>query len=81
MIYGQTGRGSILNVVKCEWLVFWGRLVPGKQSKCSYILYNLIKCKHVDSNTQYTKTCINMIEDTIDRTGLGDICFFRWKPQ
>ena len=28
---------------------------------------------HVDSNTQYTSKWINMIEDTLNRTGLGDI--------
>ena len=77
MIYGETGRGAILNVVKCrmpaEWSVFWSRLVSGKQSKYLYILYNLIKCMHVDSNTQYTSKWINMIEDTLNRTGLGHI--------
>ena len=54
MIYGETGRGAILNVVKCRMVSFWSRLVSGKQSKYSYILYNLIKSMHVDSNTQYT---------------------------
>ena len=47
--------------------------MSGKQSKYSYILYNLIKSMHVDSNTQYTSKWINMIEDTLNRTGLGDI--------
>ena len=47
--------------------------MSGKQSKYSYILYNLIKCMHVDSNTQYTSKWINVIEDTLDRTGLGHI--------
>ena len=73
MIYGETGRGAILNVVKCRMVSFWSRLVSGKQSKYSYILYNLIKSMHVDSNTQYTSKWINMIEDTLNRTGLGDI--------
>ena len=73
MIYGETGRGAILNVVKCRMVSFWSRLVSGKQSKYSYILYNLIKCMHVDSNTQYTSKWINMIEDTHNRTGLGHI--------
>ena len=43
MIYGETGRGAILSVVKCRMVSFWSRLVSGKQSKYSYILYNLIK--------------------------------------
>ena len=47
--------------------------MSGKQSKYSYILYNLIKCMHVDSNTQYTSKWINTIEDTLNRTGLGHI--------
>ena len=47
--------------------------MSGKQSKYSYILYNLIKCMHVDSNTHYTSKWINMIEDTLNRTGLGHI--------
>ena len=47
--------------------------MSGKQSKYSHILYNLIKSMHVDSNTQYTSKWINMIEDTLNRTGLGDI--------
>ena len=32
-------------------------------------------CMHVDSNTQYTSKWINMIEDTLNRTGLGGIWF------
>ena len=47
--------------------------MSGKQSKYSYILYNLIKSMHVVSNTQYTSKLINMIEDTLNMTGLGDI--------
>ena len=43
MIHGETGRGPILNVVKCRMVSFWSRLVLGKRSKYSYILYNLIK--------------------------------------
>ena len=63
MIYGETGIGAILNVVKCRMVSFWSRLVSGKQSKYSYILYNLIKCTHVDSNTQYISKWINIIEE------------------
>ena len=47
MIYRETGRGAILNVVKCRMVSFWSRLLSGKQSKYSYILYNLIKSMHV----------------------------------
>ena len=65
MIYGETDRGAILKVVKCRMVSFWSRLVSGKQSKYSYILYNLITSMHVDSNTQYTSKWINMIEDTL----------------
>ena len=56
-IHGETGRGAILNIVKCRMVSFWSRLVSGKQSKYSYILYNLIKCitMHVDSNTIHFK--------------------------
>ena len=73
IIYGETGRGAILNVVNYRMVSFWSRLVSGKESKYSYILYNLIKCMHVDSNTQYTSKWINMIEDTLNRTGVGHI--------
>ena len=45
--------------------------MSGKENKYSYILYDLIKCMHVDSNTQYTSKWINMIEDTL--TVLGHI--------
>ena len=73
IIYGETGRGAILNVVNYRMVSFWSRLVSGKESKYSYILYNLIKCMHVDSNTQYTSKWLNMIEDTLNRTGVGHI--------
>ena len=42
----------LFNVVNCRMVSFLSRLVSGKQSKYSYILYNLIKSMHVDSNTQ-----------------------------
>ena len=33
IIYGETGRGAILNVVNYRMVSFWSRLVSGKESK------------------------------------------------
>ena len=33
MAYGETGRGKILDKIKCRMIGYWVRLVKGKQSK------------------------------------------------
>ena len=35
MVYGETGRGVILNHIKCRMIGFWLRLVKGKETKHS----------------------------------------------
>ena len=35
MVYGETGRGVILNHIKCLMIGFWLRLVKGKETKHS----------------------------------------------
>ena len=52
MIYGELGRYPIEIDIKLRCISFWGRLVSGKQTKISHILYRLCKTMH-DSNVPF----------------------------
>ena len=50
MVYGETGRGLILNHVKCRMVGYLLRIIKGKQQKYSNIFYNLLGYMHRDVN-------------------------------
>ena len=44
MVYGETGRYPLKIDIKVRMISYWAKLIPGKQSKLSNILYNLNLC-------------------------------------
>ena len=73
MVYGETGRGLILNHVKCRMVNFWSRILRGKERKYSYVLLKFISVIHKDEHLDYTSTWLKFIEDTLNQTGLSFI--------
>ena len=73
MVYGETGRGLILNHVKCRMVGYWLRIVKGKQQKYSNMFYNLLCYMHSDSESPFTSLWLKFIEDIFQYAGLGNI--------
>ena len=73
MVYGETGRGLILNHVKCRIVNFWLRILRGKVSKYSYVLLKFISAIHKDENLDFTSSWLNFIEDTFNQAGLSNV--------
>ena len=73
MVYGETGRGLILNHVKCRMVGYWLRIVKGKQHKYSNIFYNLLGHMHNDNESPFTSLWLKCIKDIFQNAGLGNI--------
>ena len=73
MVYGETGKTHIELYIKERMVNFWMRLVNGKQSKLSAILYKIIKAKHEDPLNDFKSDWISYIKNIFDSTGFSNI--------
>ena len=73
MVYGETGRGLILNHVKCRIVNFWLRILRGKVSKYSYVLLKFISAIHKDEHLDFASSWLKFIEDTFNQAGLSNV--------
>ncbi len=67
MIYGELGRYPIDVDIKIRCIMFWYKLVIGKQSKISSILYRLTKKMFEQGNTSFK--WLNFIKSILDKCG------------
>jgi hypothetical protein len=51
MLYGELGRYLLNITVKLKILSFWSKLIDGKQSKLSSLIYRLLYLKTHGNNT------------------------------
>ena len=42
MLYAELGRYPVELYVKCRMIVFWNRIITGKQNKISFVLYHAL---------------------------------------
>ena len=77
MVYGETGRGPILNHVKCRVVGFWSRTLKGKETKYSNFLLSFIYRLHKDESIEFNSPWLKFIEDTFNFTGLSNV----WQGQ
>jgi hypothetical protein len=50
-LYGELGRYPLNITVKLKILSFWSKLIDGKQSKLSSLIYRLLYLKTHENNT------------------------------
>ena len=50
MLYGELGRYPLNVIVKLTMLSFWSKLIDGKQSKLSSLIYRLLYLKTHENN-------------------------------
>ena len=63
MLYGELGRYPLNITVKLKILSFWSKLIDGKQSKLSFLIYRLLYLKTHGNNTF---SWINFVKSILD---------------
>ena len=72
MVYGGTGRMPIINHVKARMVTFHMRLINGKNTKLSYIMYKASRKKSLGTDDFQSKR-IEMIRNVLISSDMGDI--------
>ena len=72
MVYGETGTFPIVNHINIRIINFYARIVSGKQTKLSFILYKLTRKKQELEN-MYNSKWLNMIESNLAFMGMNDL--------
>ena len=75
MVQGELGVKPLIISAKCRMLNFWLKLITGKQTKCSVVLYRIMREKF-DKNT-LKSSWMKAIKDLLDQCGLT----FVWNNQ
>ena len=70
MLYGELGRYPLNVTVKLKILSFWSRLIDGKQSKLSSLIYRLWYLKTDGNNTFSWIRIVNSILDDFGYSNL-----------
>ena len=67
MLYAELGRTSIDITIKARMIGFWYRIVTGKQTKLTYMLYNAVKSTpNLNSKwLNFVKKILLILEDLI----------------
>jgi hypothetical protein len=70
MLYGELGRYPLNITVKLKILSFWSKLIDGKQSKLSFLIYRLLYLKTHGNNTF---SWINFVKSILDDCGYPNV--------
>ena len=70
MLYGELGRHPLNITVKMKILSFWSKLIDGKQSKLSSLIYILLYLKTHGNNTF---SWINFVKSTLDDCSYSNV--------
>ena len=75
MVYGESGTLPISHHLKARMVNFYMRLVNGKHSKLSYIMYRLLRTKH-SQQPHYESVWVSCIANIFSNLGMNDIWEF-----
>lgn len=75
MVYGESGQFPIINHIIPRMISFFMRLVNGKQSKISFIMYKLMRTMYC-LNDNVNAPWIKMIETNLSSMGMRDVWEF-----
>lgn len=73
LVYGELGRYPINIDIKVRCITFWGRLVTGKQSKLSNIVYILSRKLDSENNGNGNFKWLKFIQNTFNECGFTHI--------
>ena len=72
MVYGETGTLPIKKHIISRMITYYMRIVNGKQTKLSYVMYKLMRCKYRQLPNEKFQWMM-MIEDSLAKLGMKDI--------
>ena len=67
MVYGELGQVEIAVAIQQRMVVFWSRIILGKQSKISYIIYRLLR--GMMENGTYQSKWLSSVKATLNECG------------
>jgi hypothetical protein len=71
IVYGEVGKMSLKSIIHTRMATFWCRIVTGKQTKLSFILYSLTKSFNDDISNTFKSSWISKIKEILSHSGLG----------
>ena len=77
IVYGETGRYELSNMINVRMVNFWCRIQKGSQNKFSFIVYSLMRKIHDDPSNNFSSKWINKLYSIFNRTGFT----FYWTTQ
>lgn len=78
MVYGELGVYPLDIHIKCKMLSFWSRLITGKHSKLSYVMYQCLL--HLDRLGLYTSPWIAFVKNLLNECGMSGIWLIQNVP-
>ena len=70
-VHGETGTMPVMGHVTARMLTFYARIVNGKQTKLSYILYKVLRKKH-ESDSDFYSPWIDTVKSWFCDLGMRD---------
>ncbi|KAI3382690.1 hypothetical protein SNEBB_010922 [Seison nebaliae] len=70
VVYGDLGRFPIEVHIKMRMVGFWSRIINGKNSKLSAVMYNCLL--YLDSSGQYSSPWLKYIRNIFNESGMSD---------
>ena len=71
MVYGELGKFGVLSTIEKRMVNFWMRVVHGKQSKLSYIIYLWLRKLH--DNGIYKSSWMCKIKNILENCGYSNV--------
>lgn len=71
MLYGELGKFEIHSIICKRMVNFWSRLVTGKKSKFSHVLYSLINQMSESTTCNYNSRWICKVKEILNLCGLS----------
>ena len=75
MVLGEVGCQPIQNDIKQKCLSFWGRLINGKDSKYSKVLYDILL--YFSHTNTLQSSWINYVESSLNHLGFGEYWIYQ----
>ena len=75
IVYGETGTSPLYNQVLSRIVGFWARLINGKKTKLSYVMYRLTREMHSRyiENYNFNFAWIELLDRELSALGMSDI--------
>ena len=78
MVYGELGVYPLEIHIKCRMLCYWSRLISGKHTKLSYVMYQCLL--YLDRTGLYTSPWVAFVKKLLNECGMSGIWLLQNVP-